>query len=126
GSRRLCSKPWHGTGVGIAVAPDAGYCLRQFFPGIDVAQRPAAGPTRMKKNNEHGAVGSPHGEHSSGRTPPKDPNRRQFLGRVSGIATAAASVGAIGLESLVGAKESAADASVAPYIPGSREAASFD
>jgi hypothetical protein len=55
-----------------------------------------------------------------------DPNRRQFLGGVSGIATAAASVGVIGLEPLLGGKESVADASVVPYIPGSRERASFD
>src|ERR1700730_7835977 len=55
-----------------------------------------------------------------------DPNRRRFLGGVSGIATAAASVGVIGLEPLLGGKESVADASVVPYIPGSRERASFD
>ena len=55
-----------------------------------------------------------------------DPNRRQFLGGVSGIATAATSVGVIGLEPLLGGKESVADASVVPYIPGSRERASFD
>jgi len=79
----------------------------------------------MKKNNDQGAVSPPVGDRSPGGRP-QDPNRRQFLGRVSGIATAAASVGAIGLESLLGGKESAADASVAPYIPGSREAASFD
>jgi len=55
-----------------------------------------------------------------------DPNRRRFLGGVSGIASAAASVGVIGLEPLLGGKESVADASVVPYIPGSRERASFD
>jgi hypothetical protein len=55
-----------------------------------------------------------------------DPNRRRFLGGVSGIATAAASVGVIGLEPLLGGKESVADASVVPYIPGSRERASSD
>jgi len=64
-------------------------------------------------------------DHSADKTP-KGPNRRQFLGGVSGIATAAASVGAIGLESLLGRKGSVADASVAPYIPAGREQASFD
>src|ERR1700704_5058157 len=54
------------------------------------------------------------------------PNRRRFLGGVSGIATAAASVGVSGLDPLLGGKESVADASVVPYIPGSRERASFD
>jgi hypothetical protein len=56
----------------------------------------------------------------------KGPNRRQFLGGVSRIATAAAGVGAIGLESVLGGKESVADASVVPYMPESREEASFD
>jgi hypothetical protein len=56
----------------------------------------------------------------------KGPNRRQFLGGVGRIATAAASVGAVGLGSLLGRKASVADASVVPYIPGSREEASFD
>jgi hypothetical protein len=42
----------------------------------------------------------------------KGPNRRQFLGGVSGVAVAAATLGAIGLEPLVGGKESVADASV--------------
>ena len=55
-----------------------------------------------------------------------DPNRRRFLGGVGGIATAAASVGVIGLEPLLGGKESVADASVVPYFPGGRERASFD
>jgi len=54
---------------------------------------------------------------------PKNASRRKFLGRVSGLA--AATVGAIGLEPLLGGKESVADASVVPYIPGLREAASF-
>jgi hypothetical protein len=36
----------------------------------------------------------------------KGPNRRQFLGGVSGAAAAAASLGAIGLEPLLGGKDS--------------------
>jgi hypothetical protein len=56
----------------------------------------------------------------------RGPNRRQFLGGVSGVASAAASAGIIGLEPLFGGKESVADASVVPYIPGNRERASFD
>ena len=53
-------------------------------------------------------------------TKPKGPNRRQFLGGVSSLAAAAATVGAIGLEPLVGGKESAADASVVRYPPDRR------
>jgi hypothetical protein len=64
-------------------------------------------------------------DHSPDKAP-RGPNRRQFLGGVSRIATAAASVAAIGVGTLLGRKESAADASVVPYIPGSREEASFD
>jgi hypothetical protein len=46
---------------------------------------------------------------------PTDPSRRQFLGGVSGMAAAAATLGAIGLEPLVGGKESVAQASVNSY-----------
>jgi hypothetical protein len=77
------------------------------------------------KKNEHG-IAAPAGDDCCADTTPKDPKRRQFLGRMSGLATAAAGVGAVGLQSLLGSKEAAADASVVPYIPGSREAASFD
>jgi hypothetical protein len=87
-------------------------------------QKSAEEGAATKKENEH-AIVIPIDDHSADKTP-KGPNRRQFLGGVSGIATAAASVGAIGLESLLGRKESVADASVVPYIPGSREEASFD
>jgi len=91
----------------------------------------------MKKNkNEHGIIVPAVDDHCASGSPEdpdhcaggslEDPHRRQFLGRVSGIATAAASVGAVGLQSLLGSKESVADAAVAPYIAGSREAASFD
>ena len=79
----------------------------------------------MKKKNGYGIASAVSNDHSADKTP-KDPDRRQFLGRVSGIASAAATVGAIGLESLLGSKESLAEASVAPYIPGSREGESFD
>lgn len=52
------------------------------------------------------------------------PNRRQFLGGVSGIAAAAATLGAIGLEPLLGGKESKAEASVVPYPVDTRADAS--
>jgi hypothetical protein len=52
------------------------------------------------------------------------PNRRQFLGGVSGIAAAAATLGAIGLEPLLGGKESVAGASVVPYPVDGRADAS--
>ena len=56
---------------------------------------------------------------------PKNASRRKFLGGVSGFAAAAATVGAIGLEPLLGGKESLADASVVPYNSGTREGLSF-
>src|SRR5271170_31598 len=55
----------------------------------------------------------------------KGPNRRQFLGGVSGVAAAAATLGAIGLEPLVGGKDSAAKASVIPYPVDRRADASL-
>jgi len=58
-------------------------------------------------------------------TKPKGPNRRQFLGGVSSLAAAAATVGAIGLEPLVGGKESAAEASIVCYPPDKRADESF-
>jgi hypothetical protein len=79
----------------------------------------------MKTESEHATVIRAIDEHSADKTP-KGPNRRQFLGGVSGIATAAATVGVIGLEPLLGRKESVADASVVPYVPGSREGESFE
>jgi hypothetical protein len=54
----------------------------------------------------------------------KGPNRRQFLGGVSSVAAAAATLGAIGLEPLVGGKESQAEASVVPYNVDNRADAS--
>ena len=52
-------------------------------------------------------------------------SRRKFLGNVSGVAVAAVTVGAIGLEPLLGGKGSVADASVVPYGSESRVAKSF-
>jgi hypothetical protein len=54
----------------------------------------------------------------------RGPNRRQFLGGVSSVAAAAATLGAIGLEPLVGGKESQAEASVVPYLVDDRADAS--
>jgi hypothetical protein len=56
---------------------------------------------------------------------PKGPNRRQFLGGVSGVAAAAATLGAIGLEPLVGEKDSVAKASIIPYPVDRRADASL-
>jgi hypothetical protein len=55
---------------------------------------------------------------------PKDASRRKFLGGISGMAAAAATVGAIGLEPLLGGKESVAEASVVPYPVDTRADAS--
>src|SRR5580692_13053167 len=52
-------------------------------------------------------------------------SRRKFLGNVSGVAVAAVTAGAIGLEPLLGGKESVADAAVVPYISEGREDKSF-
>jgi hypothetical protein len=48
-------------------------------------------------------------------------SRRKFLGNVSGVAVAAVTAGAIGLEPLLGGKESVAEASVVPYSSEGRE-----
>jgi hypothetical protein len=55
----------------------------------------------------------------------KGPNRRQFLGGVSGVAAAAATFGVIGLEPLVGGKDSVANASVVGYPVDGRADASL-
>jgi hypothetical protein len=55
----------------------------------------------------------------------RGPSRRQFLGGVSGVAAAAATLGAIGLEPVVGGKESAAEASVVCYSVDGRSDASL-
>ena len=57
-------------------------------------------------------------------TPPSG-SRRKFLGNVSGVAVAAVTAGAIGLEPLLGGKESVAEASVVPYRSEGREDKSF-
>jgi hypothetical protein len=57
---------------------------------------------------------------------PAGTNRRQFLGGVSGIAAAAATLGAIGLEPLLGGKESVAKASVVTYPVDGRADASLN
>ena len=56
---------------------------------------------------------------------PSSGSRRKFLGNVSGVAVAAVTAGAIGLEPLLGGKESVADASVVPYSSDGREDKSF-
>ena len=56
---------------------------------------------------------------------PPSGSRRKFLGNVSGVAVAAVTAGAIGLEPLLGGKESVADASVVPYSSEGREDKSF-
>jgi hypothetical protein len=48
------------------------------------------------------------------------PSRRQFLGGVSGFAAAATTLGAFGIEPLIGKKASVAEASVVPYPAVSR------
>jgi hypothetical protein len=53
-------------------------------------------------------------------------SRRKFLGNVSGVAVAAVTAGAIGLEPLLGGKESVADASVVPYGSEGRVDKSFN
>jgi hypothetical protein len=57
---------------------------------------------------------------------PSSGSRRKFLGNVSGVAVAALTAGAIGLEPLLGGKESVADASVVPYSSEGREDKSFN
>ena len=55
---------------------------------------------------------------------PPSGSRRKFLGNVSSVAVAALTVGGIGLEPLVGGKESQAKASVVPYSVDGRADAS--
>src|SRR5580704_4151566 len=52
---------------------------------------------------------------------PSSGSRRKFRGNVSGVAVAAVTAGAIGLEPLLGGKESVAEASVVPYSSEGRE-----
>ena len=57
---------------------------------------------------------------------PPSESRRKFLGNVSGTAVAAMTAGAIGLEPLLGGKESVAEASVVNYSSERREDKSFN
>ena len=56
---------------------------------------------------------------------PSSGSRRKFLGNVSGVAVAALAAGAIGLEPVLGGKESLAEATVVDYEPGERSQACF-
>ncbi|HEY6329807.1 MAG TPA: twin-arginine translocation signal domain-containing protein, partial [Blastocatellia bacterium] len=64
-------------------------------------------------------VANPNDLHDRSKTPPSG-SRRKFLGNVSGAAVAAMTAGTIGLEPLLGGKESVADASVVDYGPRER------
>ena len=68
----------------------------------------------------------PASNHSAAEQPSLSSSRRKFLGNVSGVAVAAVTAGAIGLEPLLGGKESVADASVVPYSSEGREDKSFN
>jgi hypothetical protein len=78
----------------------------------------------MNKEGENPNVPSVNDDPTSERKP-KGPNRRQFMGGVSAVAAAAATLGAIGLEPLVGGKNSIARASVVSYPVGRRADASL-
>src|ERR1700722_5525946 len=67
----------------------------------------------------------PTSKDSAAEQPSLSRSRRKFLGNVSGVAVAAVTAGAIGLEPLLGGKESVADASVVPYSSEGREEQSF-
>ena len=67
----------------------------------------------------------PTSKDSAAEQPSLSRSRRKFLGNVSGVAVAAVTAGAIGLEPLLGGKESVADASVIPYSSEGREDKSF-
>ena len=78
----------------------------------------------MNKEGENPNVPSVNDDPTTERKP-KGPNRRQFMGGVSAVAAAAATLGAIGLEPLVGGKNSIAKASVVSYPVGRRANASL-
>jgi hypothetical protein len=78
----------------------------------------------MNKNRENSNVVSMNDEPIADKKP-KGPNRRQFLGGVSGVAAAAATLGAVGLEPLIGGKDSTAEASVVRYEVDRRADASL-
>jgi hypothetical protein len=64
-------------------------------------------------------------DHSDRSDTPPSGSRRKFLGNISGVAAAAVTAGTIGLEPLLGGKQSVADASVVPYGSEGREDKSF-
>ena len=68
----------------------------------------------------------PASNDSAAEQPSLSCSRRKFLGNVSGVAVAAVTAGAVGLEPLLGGKESVADASVVPYSSEGREDKSFN
>ena len=70
-------------------------------------------------------VANPNDLPGSSDAPPSG-SRRKFLGNVSSVAVATLTAGAIGLEPLLGGKESIADASVVPYSPEGRQNKSFN
>jgi hypothetical protein len=80
--------------------------------------------TFMNKDGENPNVVPVNDESITDRKA-KRPNRRQFLGGVSGVAAAAATAGAIGLEPLVGGQDSVAKASVVCYPADKRAEASL-
>ena len=63
---------------------------------------------------------------SARSAPPSSGSRRKFLGNVSGVAVAALTAGAIGLEPMLDGKESVAEASVVDYSSERREDRSFN
>ncbi len=68
----------------------------------------------------------PASNDSAAEQPSLSCSRRKFLGNVSGVAVAAVTAGAVGLEPILGGKESVADASVVPYSSEGREDKSFN
>jgi hypothetical protein len=94
----------------------------------------------MEKNREGVSVspvfgglskdGSAHSNRSGTAEPPtqkqepRNPGRRSFLGKVSGVAAVAATASSVMLKPLLGGKDAAADASVVSYGSGVRARAS--
>jgi hypothetical protein len=68
----------------------------------------------------------PASNDSAAEQPSLSRSRRKFLGNVSGVAVAAVTASAIGLQPLLGGKESVADASVVPYSSEGREDQCYD
>jgi hypothetical protein len=68
----------------------------------------------------------PASNDSAAEQPSLSRSRRKFLGNVSGVAVAAVTASAIGLQPLLGGKESVVDASVVPYSSEGREDQCYD